>query len=63
MNVDEVNIAFSRLLRLRLISAIDRNTWLDLTGIPQITDREFLGIASARVRESAFELGAKDFAK
>jgi len=63
VNVDEVNIAFSRLLRLRLISAIDQNTWTDLTGIPQITDREFLGIALARVRESAFELGPKDFAK
>jgi hypothetical protein len=63
VNVDEVNIAFSRLLRLRLISAIDQNTWTDLTGIPELTEREFLGMALARVRESALEFGAKDFAK
>jgi transcriptional regulator with XRE-family HTH domain len=63
VNVDEVNIAFSRLLRLRLIAAIERDTWADLTGIPQLTEREFLGMALARVRESVFELSAKSFAK
>ena len=63
VNVDEVNIAFSRLLRLRLIAAIDQNSWTDLTGIPDLTEREFLGMALARVRESAFEFGAKDFVK
>jgi transcriptional regulator with XRE-family HTH domain len=63
VNVDEVNIAFSRLLRLRLLAANGRERWTDLTGIPQLTEREFIGIALARVRESAFEFGAKDFVK
>ena len=62
-SVDTVNIAFSRLLRLRLIAANGRERWTDLTGIPQLTEREFIGIALARVRESAFEFGAKDFVK
>jgi transcriptional regulator with XRE-family HTH domain len=63
VNVDEVNIAFSRLLRLRLIAAIDRNTWTDLTGSPQLTEREFRGKALARVRECAYEFGAKNLVK
>jgi transcriptional regulator with XRE-family HTH domain len=63
VNVDEVNIAFSRLLRLRLIAADRREKWTDLTGIPQLTEREFLGMALARVRESAFEFGANNSVK
>jgi transcriptional regulator with XRE-family HTH domain len=63
VNVDEVNIAFSRLLRLRLIAANGGEKWTDLTGIPQLTEREFLNMALASVRESAFECGAEAFAK
>jgi hypothetical protein len=62
-SVDEVNVAFSRLLRLRLIAADRREKWTDLTGIPQLTEREFLGLALARVRESAIELAAKTLVK
>lgn len=62
-NVDRVNIAFSRLLRLRLIAANGGNTWTDLTGIPELTERDFLGMALARVRESAFEFSARAFVK
>ena len=63
VTVDEVNVAFSRLLRLRLIAANGQDKWTDLTGISQLTEREFLGMALARVRESAFEFGAKSDAK
>jgi transcriptional regulator with XRE-family HTH domain len=63
VSVDEVNIAFSRLLRLRLIAANGQNSWTDLTGIPRLTEREFLVMALARVRESAFEFGANAFLK
>jgi transcriptional regulator with XRE-family HTH domain len=58
-NVDAVNIAFSRLLRLRLIAANGPSKWTDLTGIPELTGREFLGLALTRVRKSAFEFGAE----
>jgi hypothetical protein len=58
-SVDQVNVAFSRLLRLRLIAADGVNNWTDLTGIPQISEREFLGMALARVRESAIEFSAR----
>jgi transcriptional regulator with XRE-family HTH domain len=63
VSVDGVNIAFSRLLRLRLIAANSRNTWTDLTGISELTERQFLGMALARVRERAFGFGAQDFVK
>jgi transcriptional regulator with XRE-family HTH domain len=63
VSVDEVNIAFSRLLRLRLIVANGRGKWTDMTGIPQLTEREFLGMALARMRESAFEFGTNSAAK
>jgi hypothetical protein len=63
VNVDDVNIAFSRLLRLRLIAANGPDKWTDRTGISHLTEREFLRIALGRVRESAFEFGAKVFVK
>jgi hypothetical protein len=63
VSVDEVNIAFSRLLRLRLIATNGRGEWTDMTGIPQLTEREFLGMALARVRESTFEFGPNSGAK
>jgi transcriptional regulator with XRE-family HTH domain len=53
VDVDEVNIALSRLLRLRLLAAAAPNQWMDLTGISQLTERAFLGVALERVRESA----------
>jgi transcriptional regulator with XRE-family HTH domain len=63
VTVDEVNIAFSRLLRLRLVTANGPDKWTDLTCIPQLTEREFLDMALARARESAFEFGVKSDAK
>jgi len=63
VNVDDVNIAFSRLLRLRLIAANGPDKWTHRTGISHLTEREFLRIALGRVRESAFEFGAKVFVK
>ena len=62
-SVDQVNIAFSRLLRLRLIVANHRGKWTDLTGIPELTEREFLGVALARARENAFEFSVNSGAK
>jgi hypothetical protein len=53
VSVDDVNIAFSRLLRLRLIAADGPGKWTDLTGIQQLTEREFINMALARVREYA----------
>lgn len=63
VNVDEVNIAFSRLLRLRLMAANGPDKWTDLTGIPQLTEPAFLGRALERVRKSAFEFHAKSHTK
>jgi len=63
VNVDQVNIAFSRLLQLRLIAANGPDKWTDLTGIPELSEREFLGMALARVRKSAFEFSARAFVK
>lgn len=63
VNVDEVNIAFSRLLRLRLIAANGAEKWMDLTGMPHLAEREFLDMALARVRESACDFEAKSSAK
>jgi len=63
VSADDVNIAFSRLLRLRLIAANSCEKWTDLTGIQQLTEREFLGLALARVRESAIDFAASSAAK
>jgi transcriptional regulator with XRE-family HTH domain len=55
VSVDQVNIAISRLFRLRLMEAKSRGKWNDLTGLPRLTERDFRRVALARVREKAAE--------
>jgi len=52
-SVDQVNLALSRLLRLRLLQIKESGQWKDLTGIPNLTERGFRKLALARVRELA----------
>jgi hypothetical protein len=54
-NVDQVNIALSRLLRLGLLASSPSGRWVDLTGIRALTERQFRKIALARVREKSKE--------
>jgi transcriptional regulator with XRE-family HTH domain len=49
-NVDEVNIALARLLRLRLLT-LDRKRWTELAGAAQSTEKEFRRMVLARIRE------------
>jgi hypothetical protein len=49
-NVDEVNIALARLLRLRLL-ALDKKRWTELAGAAQSTEKEFRRMVLARIRE------------
>lgn len=54
LTVDQVNVALSRLLRLRLLAAGTDGKWLDFA--PQaITERQFRKLALARVRQMAKE--------
>ena len=53
INLDEVNIVLSRLLRLRLLSIDERGSWHELTGLKEITSKSFLRIGLARVRKMA----------
>jgi transcriptional regulator with XRE-family HTH domain len=57
VGVDEVNLALSRLLRLRLLEASAAGEWKDVTGVPRLTEPEFRKLALARVREKAGEVG------
>jgi|SRR5215472_4088380 len=57
--VDEVNVALSRLLRLRLLEITESSEWTDLTGISQLKPEEFRRLALVRVRERAAEDGIK----
>ena len=54
-SVDAVNLALSRLFRLRLLSAVAPGKWKDLTGLKRLTEREFRNLALQRVREKAAE--------
>jgi transcriptional regulator with XRE-family HTH domain len=54
--VDQVNIAFTRLLRLRLIETNATGNWLDHTKSSVTTEHEFRQMALAGVRERAAEL-------
>jgi hypothetical protein len=58
VSVDEVNLALSRLLRLRLLHASADGAWSDATGLPTLTEASFRKIALARVREQAADVGA-----
>jgi hypothetical protein len=53
LTVDQVNLALSRLLRLRLLEAGPSGTWTALTDAT--AERQFRKIALARVREKAKE--------
>jgi transcriptional regulator with XRE-family HTH domain len=55
VSVDTVNVALSRLLRLRLIEVSPTGQWKDLTGLPNLIAREFQSLALKRVREMAAE--------
>ena len=55
VSVDAVNIAFSRLLRLGLITTTAQGSWKDFTGLARLTEKEFRKLALARVREKAAE--------
>jgi Domain of unknown function (DUF4423) len=54
--VDEVNVALSRLLRLRLME-MSNGRWKDLTGSTQQTESQFKKRALVRIRELAAEHG------
>ncbi len=53
VDIDQVNLAFSRLLRLRLLEVRASGEWKDLTGMPHLTERKFRTLALARARELA----------
>jgi transcriptional regulator with XRE-family HTH domain len=57
VTVDQINIALSRLLRLRLIALPPGGKWRDLTGLARLSPSEFRKIALARVRELAQKEG------
>ena len=54
-SADDVNLAVSRLLRLRLLDAGVAGKWTDTTGLAALTESEFRKLALARVREQAAE--------
>jgi len=54
LTVDQVNVALSRLLRLRLLAIGDDGKWQDLAE-QAITERQFRKLALARVRQMAKE--------
>jgi transcriptional regulator with XRE-family HTH domain len=49
-NVDEVNVALARLLRLRLLS-LGKTHWTEHAGAAQTTEKEFRRMVLARIRE------------
>jgi len=51
--VDEVNLAFSRLLRLGLIEVKAKDRWVDLTGLSQLSESAFRKLALERIRQKA----------
>lgn len=56
INIDQVNTALTRLLRLRLLE-IAPAKWKDLTGYSELTEQEFRRLALERVRQAAVENG------
>jgi transcriptional regulator with XRE-family HTH domain len=52
-SVDQVNLAMTRLLRLRLLDITRDGEWRDLTGLPRLTREEFQKLGLTRVREKA----------
>ena len=58
VSTDDVNLALSRLLRLRLLKVSSSGAWSDATGLSTFTEASFRKLALARVREQATALGA-----
>jgi len=52
-SVDQVNLAWATLLRLRLIKTTSAGRWKDETGLAQLTEIAFRRVALARIREAA----------
>jgi transcriptional regulator with XRE-family HTH domain len=55
VSVDAVNLALSRLLRLRLLQVNGTGKWKDTTGLRRVMVREFRRVALARVRKESTE--------
>ena len=53
VSTDEVNLALSRLLRLRLLKVSSSGAWSDATGLATFNEASFRKLALARVREQA----------
>jgi transcriptional regulator with XRE-family HTH domain len=53
--VDEVNVAFARLLRLGLVATLQNGRWVAASGTKASSEREFQKTALTRVREKAAE--------
>ena len=51
VSVDDVNLALSRLLRLRLLEVNAAGVWKDASGLPELTEREFRKLALKRARK------------
>ena len=58
-SVDAINVALSRLLRLRLLKISRAGEWTDLTGLERLTERAFRKLALVRVREEAAKANIK----
>jgi len=50
--VDQVNMAFSRLLRLQLLTANAPDHWTETTGLKTFTQSEFQKLALSRIRKN-----------
>jgi transcriptional regulator with XRE-family HTH domain len=57
LSVDQVNMAFDRLLRFHLIEVGPSGQWRDLLELGRATQTEFYRLAVAKVREKAAEAG------
>jgi len=57
--VDEVNVALSRLLRLRLLRISTSGKWTDTTGLRNLSEQAFRKLALTRVREEAAKAHVK----
>ena len=58
-SIDDVNIAFSRLLRLGLLRTTEKGRWIVTTGDSIKTEKQFHLLALIRVREKAAEFSVK----
>ncbi len=59
VEVEQVNMALSRLLRLGLLRVVENGKWRDQTGLRSLTEGQFRRLALARVREKAAEFHVK----